>query len=488
MKLFRKDSPEVTITVLRAAFSDVEDVVEVELLHSRTDALLSELEGLGESVPRRDRARMSGREFCQRLVSDQLLGLSANSNTYSLAPAAVEALEILERVGSDRALANSSRIEAILRAARDLAALATVDPLQRTKQLDREIERLQREVVRAAAERDRIAAGGQVETAPEQQLIDAYAHLDDLIKRLPADLARVRDSVDGEHRRLTRELRDGDQSTGQSIIDHLATADLLLDTPEGKAFRGVRDLLGDRDTLRELRTNILAAVNHEVLQIGLREDERRDLTATHRRLREGLRTVQERRDRTAETLSGYVITRSLIEERELGRILDQLLGHLSAWLQTATNRTVLPWELIPEGIEIESIPERFDLTFTETPPPPLEDTSQFAPPPPTLEDILALGGPRPETLAAVVDMLRNNRDEQATLGSLFNQLPPRLRRPVELFGLWQAAAGAGADITAAPTEPFHTVRPDGSECTILAAPIVLTDAQFLTLLEKANDR
>lgn len=226
--------------------------------------------------------------------------------------------------------------------------------------------------MRAAAERDRIAAGGQVETAPEQLLIDAYAHLDDLIKRLPADLARVRDSVDGEHRRLTRELRDGDQSTGQSIIDQLATADLLLDTPEGKAFRWFRDLLGDRDTLRELRTNILAAVNHEVLQIGLREDERRDLTATHRRLREGLHAVQGCRDRTAETLSEYVITRSLIEERELGRILDQLLGHLSAWLQTATNHTVLPWELILEGIEIESLSERFGLTFTDTPPLPLE--------------------------------------------------------------------------------------------------------------------
>lgn len=40
VKLFCKDAPEVTITVLRAAFSDVEDVVEIELLHSRTDALL----------------------------------------------------------------------------------------------------------------------------------------------------------------------------------------------------------------------------------------------------------------------------------------------------------------------------------------------------------------------------------------------------------------------------------------------------------------
>jgi Protein of unknown function (DUF3375) len=217
--LFRKRNPEVTAAILESAFPDSDAVVDADVLHSRVDALLDELVAAGERVPQRrdgdDDLRITGREMCRELIADQLLGRPADTDGYLMTPAAVQAQEIIGRLRVDRPLANSSRLNAILQAARDLSRLATVDRASRLAQLDSDIVAARARVDELVAERDRIAGGGEIEVADYGALIESYAHLDDLVRRLPTDLARVRESIDIEHRRTIAELRADERSTGQ---------------------------------------------------------------------------------------------------------------------------------------------------------------------------------------------------------------------------------------------------------------------------------
>lgn len=421
-----------------------------------------------------DEYRITGRGLCRDLVTEHLLGRPADSDSYVLTPAAVQALEIIGRLGADRPLANSSRLNAILQAARELSRMATVDRGSRLKQLDADINAARARVDELAAERERIATGGEIEAADYGVLIESYTHLDDLVRRLPTDLARVRESIDDEHRRTIGELRADERSTGRAVIDHLdKTGTLLLHTPEGQAFQGVRELLADQTRLAALRADLETILSHKVFEEALRADEQEALAHTPGRLRINMRLVQDKLDRAMSTLSGYIVSRGLVSERELGRILNDLGTALAVNLQHATSRTVVDVDVLPDGIELAYLHERFDTSIAEPDPQALADTWAEQPDPPTLAELIALGGPRPETVQRVVDTLVQR--PQASLGEVFNDLPTEFRRPVEMWGLWQAAASAGFDFgTCDATEEFHVIRPDGNSTTFTAERILLT--------------
>lgn len=488
--LFRKRNPELVAAILESAFPDSDAVVDADVLQSRFDALLDELVAAGEGVPQRrdggqDDTRITGRELCRELLGDKLLGRPADIDGYLLTPAAVQAQEIIGRLRVDRPLANSSRLNAILQAARDLSRLATVDRADRLAQLESDVVAARARVDELVAERDRIAAGGEIEVADYGALIESYTHLDDLVRRLPTDLARVRESIDAEHRRTIAELRADERSTGQAVIDHLnKTGTLLLDTPEGQAFQGVRELLADPARLASLRIDLDAILSHAIFQEALRPDEQDALAHTPGRLRVNMGLVQEKLDRAMSTLSGYIVSRGLVSERELGRVLNDLGAALAAVLER-TPRAVIDLDVLPAGIEIAYLRERFDASVTEPDPQDLADTWVDQPEPPSLAELVALGGPRPETLRHVVDELAHR--PSASLGEVFNDLPIEFRRPVELWGLWQAAASSGFDFgSCGATEKFHAVRPDGSTATFIADRVVLTSAQIWYLQSLEN--
>ncbi len=479
--LFRKRNPEVMSAILELAFPDSDAVVDADVLHSRFDALLDELVAAGERVPQRrdgeDGSRITGRELCRELLGDKLLGRPADTDSYLLTPAAVQAQEIIGRLRVDRPLANSSRLNAILQAARDLSRLTTVDRTDRLAQLDSDIVSARARVDELVVERDRIAAGGEIDVADYGALIESYTHLDDLVRRLPTDLARVRESIDAEHRRTIAELRSDERSTGQAVMDHLdKTGSLLLDTPEGQAFQGVRELLADPTRLASLRIDLDTILSHAVFQEALRPDEQDALAHTPSRLRVNMGLVQEKLDRAMSTLSGYIVSRGLVSERELGRVLNDL-GRALTTVLDGNPRAVIDLDVLPEGIELKYLRERFDGSIAEPDPQDLADTWADQPEPPSLAELVALGGPRPETLRHVVDNLADR--PSSSLAEVFNDLPVEFRRPVELWGLWQAAASSGFDfVSCGTTEEFHVVRPDGSSATFVADRILLSPGQI----------
>lgn len=495
VRLLRRHNQTVWIAVLSAAFPDLDSALDdgsagipVEDFHARVDAMLAELAMAGHQVPQRGDARMNGRDFSQALLNDQLLGLSANTNRYTLTQGAVEALEFFERLGSDRTVATTARIATILQVSRELAAMVTQDPDSRIGQLKRQQRRVEAEQKQIQEELDRLHAGEPVSQTPDDVLINAYANLEDLLSRLPSDMARIRESVDAQHRRLARNIREGNQSTGQSVLDYVDELDTLLtDTAEGRAFMGMREVLSDDATLRELHNDLCATVDHELFQTVLNVDERRAMTSMRAFFRTSVNGVRARMDRCMSTLRAAAQSGSQIEEREFARVLNALQNAMAEWLSGESPRAVLPFHLLPEPWDMEVLAESFDTSLADGPPPAFADVSALRPEPPSREEIMALGGPQRETLAALADLIPDDPDTQWTFGELFNQMDPQRRRPVEMFGLWQAAASVDYRVGATPSDPFYTVRPDGSTCTYWAEEITLTPEQAKRFKERARD-
>ena len=120
---------------------------------------------------------------------------------YSLTSHALEALDLVQSLTRDRTLISESRIHTILDVVRRVATEANPDRQARLNRLDAQIAGL-------TAERDRIAAGGEIAPASDDQMLDGYTNLLSLIGQLPSDFKRVEEAVDrdapADHQRFPR--------------------------------------------------------------------------------------------------------------------------------------------------------------------------------------------------------------------------------------------------------------------------------------------
>ena len=66
--------------------------------------------------------------------------------------------------------------------------------------------RLDEQVRRLSAERDRIAGGGEIEVASDDRILEEYLNLRDLIAQLPADFLRVSEAVKAIQRVIAGEF------------------------------------------------------------------------------------------------------------------------------------------------------------------------------------------------------------------------------------------------------------------------------------------
>lgn len=106
--------------------------------------------------------------------------LSANEEhveEYTLTSHAQEAIDYVKRLSGDRSMFSQSRIKTILEAARRCASDANPDREERVRRLEEQIQRL-------SAERDRIVGGGEIEVASDDRILEEYLNLRDLIAQL----------------------------------------------------------------------------------------------------------------------------------------------------------------------------------------------------------------------------------------------------------------------------------------------------------------
>ncbi|WP_161557944.1 DUF3375 domain-containing protein [Micromonospora sicca] len=469
----RKWAP-VVLSIFIASFSRDQDVIAAERFHAQVAIYLAELRSLGEEVP--DGA---ARVLCRRWVDEQWLVLSANDDKaeeYSLTSHAQEAIDYVHRLSGSRSMFSESRIRTILEAARRCAMDANPDREDRLRRLDEQIGRL-------TAERERIAAGGAIDPLPDDRLIEEYLNLRDLIAQLPADFMRVSESVKAIHRGIVADFREEARRTGEVLDSYLTrSSDLMAESQEGRAFTGAVELLRDDRLLKELREDLGSILQHSFAQ-ALTPLEAREFRNTVVGIRHGIDVVLEQRRRLSATLRAHITRHDAIRDRELDDALRRVKTELAAWMQVTGARSRLDMVLGLPSLELAHLRQRFYNPDDYAPPPPLRGHGDDAVPPLSMEQLRQQGGPSlAEFRAALYERLRDGA-VSVTAGEVFRGVSDELRRPVEVLGLIQIAAAVHALDPARDdgSETFEAVRPDGSRRTFEGPRLKFGQAQLAAL-------
>ena len=471
--LARKWAPLV-LAVFRTAFTRDQRTVAADRLHQQVDNYLDELRLSGEPVP-----DGPGRTLCMQWLGHSWLVRTRDDDgaeQYSLTSHALEALDLIQSLTRDRTLISESRIHTILDVVRRVATDANPDRQARLDRLDAQLAEL-------TGERDRIAAGGEIAPASDDQMLDGYTNLLSLIGQLPSDFKRVEEAVAAMHRQIISDFRSEACPIAEVIDQYLAKSDSLMTlTAEGRAFEGAFTLLRDEPLLADLRRDLDVILTHPFAQ-ALTPTEQREFRRTVKIIQDGIRDVLSQRQRLSATLRGHIVHYDIVRDRELDATLRQINQQLDVWMRTAGPRSTIDAELVPAKIDVQHLRERFWDPAEAAPPPPLDDVSGTAPPAPGLDTIRSQGGPTFDRLRAQL-IAAATADELGSVAAVFDALSHDLRRPVELIGLIHLLLGARPGestgdfpglgmLTAAvqPEECVETVRPDGTR-RVFAVPIL----------------
>ena len=475
--LSRRKWGPVVLAVLMSSFSRNQDPIAAEQLHAQVRTYLSELAAVGEDVPD-DLPRV----LCRRWVSDQWLVLSANEEhqeEYALTSHAQEAIDYVKRLSGDRSMFSQSRIRTILEAARRCANDANPDRGERIRRLDEQIQRL-------SAERERIVGGGEIEVASDDRILEEYLNLRDLIAQLPADFLRVSEAVKAIQRVIAGEFRAEDRRAGQVLDLYLErSSDLMTESAEGRAFIGAVELLRDDRLLRELRDDLNTILEHP-FSVAVTPAEARDFRDTVIAVRHGIGVVQEQRRRLSATLRAHIVRHNALRERELDEALQRCRSELATWMTSSGPRSRADIDLDLPSLGVAHLKQRFYNPDDHIPPPPLTDTEADAAAATSLEELRRQGGPN---LSAFRELLALALQERKTIsaGEIFAAADDDLKRPVEIFGLLHLAAAAEAPDPRDCGEPdlFEAVRPDRSKRSFTTTQTLFTYEQ-LDAIETAS--
>ncbi|MGO9873434.1 MAG: DUF3375 family protein [Acidimicrobiia bacterium] len=465
----------VQVAVLRIVFDQDRRSIPTNQLHAQVDALLDTLraEGLDGQLP-----PGTGRELCRRWMNRKWLvrlNVDDGGEVYELTSYALEALELVQTLSSDRPLLSESRLAAILDAVRRQAIDATPDAQSR-------IDRLNQQVADLTAERDRLAAGGEPEPASVDRMMEGYDNLVDLIGQLPSDFKRVEEGIRGLRDTILAEFRNDARPLGQLIDEYLARSDDLLSTPEGRAFDGALRLLRDDVMLTQLKRDLEAILAHPFTAV-LTVDEIRAFRGTVTMVRRGLDDVLAQRRRLSGTLRDHIVNHDAVQERELADTLKALHGVLTEWIHTTSTRAKSAVELLPDAIgALPHLRERFYDPGDHVAPEPLGDVDVDLEESLSLEQIRQQGGPLLARLRAGLSA-RTVTFGEMTAGSAFNAFPDDLRRPVEALGILHLLSQVAALDGAEDHEPIETIRADGTRRGFTVPRVSVTRARAAELAD-----
>lgn len=250
LDLLHKRHAPLVVSLLSLLFTPDRPSIPVADAHTEVSDALDQLRasGYGDELP-----VGSARDICRGWADAGWLVrqvLEDDLEVYRLSAHAVGALEVAGRAGGARARVSQSRLRTLLDAVEHLAQDADPDVLMRMARLDAEI-------VRMRAELDRIQRTGEVDEVDDEQLLEEAENVVHLVRELPADFARVAESIRAMQRDVVTALRQDERPTGEVLREYLERGEHVMDaTPEGRAFAGALRLIGDPQRLDELSTQL----------------------------------------------------------------------------------------------------------------------------------------------------------------------------------------------------------------------------------------
>ncbi len=452
LDLLHKKHAPLVVSLLSVTFTAERPTVPVADAHTEIGDALDQLRAAGyeESLP-----TGTARDLCRQWADAGWLirqVLDDDVEVYRLSAHAVGALEVAGRAGGARARVSQSRVRTLLDAVEQLAQDADPDVMVRMARLDGQIARLQ-------AELDRVQRTGTVDEVDDEELLEEAENVLHLVRELPADFARVAESIKAMQRDVVTALRQDERPTGDVLREYLERGEHVMEsTSEGRAFAGALRLIGDPQRLDELANQLDVVLRHRFTR-RLAVQQRTELREIVRRIEQGLDQVF-----TAQREASYVITAQVrnhdpLRDRQVDVLLRDVMAGLQSWLpDTRRFQSVDPLLRLPVA-EVEHLRQTAgDLRPPEAPAPlpDWDDDDVDA----SGDDARAWGGPHYSELATHLAQFADGADD-VDVAAAFAAAPDALRRPVDLLGVLEIAHARG--MTETERVAFvDAVRPDGT--------------------------
>ncbi|MBU5423187.1 DUF3375 domain-containing protein [Cellulomonas hominis] len=451
LDLLHKRHAPLVVSLLSLVFTPERPQVPVADAHTEVADALDQLRsaGYGDELP-----VGSARDLCRQWADAGWLVrrvLEEDVEVYTLSAHAVGALEVAGRAGGSRARVSQSRVRTLLEAVERLALDADPDVLVRLARIEGEIARLR-------AEAERIERTGTVDPVGDEQLLEEAENVLHLVRELPADFARVAESIKAMQRDVVTALRQDERPTGEVLREYLERGEHVMEsTVEGRAFSGALRLIGDPQRLDQLSAQLDTVLRHRFTRL-LPAQQRAELREIGRRIEQGLDQVF-----TAQREASYVITAQVrnhdpLRDREVDELLRDVMTGLQEWLPDARRgQAVDPLRRLPVA-EVENLRQTAGDLRPPQAPAPLSVWDDDGDPDASYAEARAWGGPHYADLRA---HLTGWADADVDVAAAFNAAPEALRRPVDLLGMLEIAHTQGMTETDAVAY-VEAVRPDGS--------------------------
>ncbi|MBF0689285.1 MAG: DUF3375 domain-containing protein [Cellulomonas sp.] len=451
LDLLHKRHAPLVVSLLSSVFTAERPAVPVADAHTEVGDALDQLRaaGHGDDLP-----TGSARDLCRQWADAGWLVrqvLDDDVEVYRLSAHAVGALEVAGRAGGARARVSQSRVRTLLEAVERLALDADPDVMVRIARLDTEVKRLQAEIAR-------LERTGTVEEVDEEELLEEAENVLHLVRELPADFARVAESIKAMQRDVVTALRQDQRPTGDVLREYLQRGEQVMEsTSEGRAFAGALRLIGDPQRLDELSEQLDTVLRHRFTR-RLGQQQRTELREIVRRVEQGLDQVF-----TAQREASYVITAQVrhhdpLRDRQVDDLLRDVMTGLQAWVPGARRgQAVEPLRRLPVA-EVDHLRQTPGDLRPPQAPDALTDWDDGTDVPDG--DARAWGGPHYADLDVHLALFGGDAPEVA-VAAAFAAAPDALRRPVDLLGLLEIAHQRG--MTETDEIAFvDAVRPDGS--------------------------
>jgi len=473
LDLLHKRHAPLVVSVLSLLFTPDRPTVPVAQAHTEVGEVLEQLRaaGYGDDLP-----AGTARELCRSWADKGWLvrQVSDDVEVYRLSAHAVGALEVAGRAGGGRARVSQSRVRTLLDAVEHLAQDADPDVMVRIARLDAQIARLQ-------AELDEVQRTGTVEEVDDDELLEEAENVVHLVRELPADFARVAESIKSMQHDVVTALRQDERPTGEVLREYLHRGEQVMDaTAEGRAFVGALRLLGDPQRRDDLAARLDAVLRHRFTQ-RMDPRQRQALTEVVVAIERGIGQVLAAQREASSVITAQVRHHDPLRDREVDDLLRDVMAGLQRWVPgTRRARSVDPVRRLPVA---DVDPLRLtpcDLAPPQ-PPEPLTDRPDDTDPDAARDAARAWGGPHydqiAQHLAAFTDSVGFvDSAGETDVAQVFAAAPPQIRRPVDLLGLLEVAH-QHRTVTEIDAVAFaDTVRPDGTRRRFAFAAVTASAA------------
>lgn len=453
LALLHQTHAPFVVTVLAMVFTTERPRVAVADTHAEINDVLDQLRSAGygdeDSQPL---PAGNARDLCRQWVQAGWLVRQVSDDdveVYRLSAYGVGALEVAGRVGGVRTRVSESRVRTLLQAIERLAQDADPDVMARIARLHQEIQQRQRELTR-------LEQGGAIDSVQDEQLLEAAENVLHLARELPADFARVAESIKAIQRDVVAHLRHDLRPTGEVLREYLVSGQRILDaTPEGRAFAGALRLIGDPTQIDDLWSQLRTVLRHRFTDL-LPAQQRGELTEISRRIEQGVKEVLTTQRQASHVITTQVRNHDPMRDRQVDELLRDVMSGLHSWVpDSRRGEAVEPLRRLPV-VDVGHLRQRMSDLRPPQPPAPLrewdEEEDMQSP------DTRAWGGARYADLRAHLAAFAGDTDS-VDVAEAFRAAAEDLQRPIDLLGLLEIAHDAGMAETG-EVVVIDTVRPD----------------------------